>query len=416
VKCTALVTVLILIGPACVKQHPCRNNTVLVNIDFVDSRSLVDGLALQYSLDVAPAHALSPVTRPHGVDNDGLALEVENYASHKSLTLEYAPLKGGSLVGPWQAQVVAIRPGCTTVSLVVALAPGDGGFFNAPGLSMDGSLAIDAGNDLGSMDSASTDGSHEGAGADVSRASPEVGAVDESPLDTESAPFPDVPGFSGGGGAGGGNGGAGGTTRLDGTSGDGETAGIDTLDAPLCGLGGAGGGNGSGGNTGIGGSSDPVGTGGGFGGNGGTAASGGTTGSGVAPGPKCGNGVVESGETCDPPSSCSTSCNDGNACTTDQITGSIAKCDVSCTHTAITSCTSGDGCCPAGCNSDNDGDCCHVMYRDTDGDGYGDPSNSSCILGTPSGYVANNTDCCDSDANAHPGQSSFFMTARVGCG
>ena len=73
--------------------------------------------------------------------------------------------------------------------------------------------------------------------------------------------------------------------------------------------------------------------------------------------PTCGNGVVEKGETCDLPSSCPTSCNDGNACTIDHMTGSRANCNVACTHTAITTCVAGDGCCPAGCNANSDSDC-----------------------------------------------------------
>ena len=73
--------------------------------------------------------------------------------------------------------------------------------------------------------------------------------------------------------------------------------------------------------------------------------------------PTCGNGVVEPGETCDPASSCPTSCNDGNVCTVDQLTGSSANCNVACSHTSITTCTSGDGCCPAGCNANTDSDC-----------------------------------------------------------
>ena len=71
----------------------------------------------------------------------------------------------------------------------------------------------------------------------------------------------------------------------------------------------------------------------------------------------CGNGVVESGETCDPPSSCPSSCNDGMACTSDMTTGSAATCNLACTNTAITTCNDGDGCCPSACNSTNDDDC-----------------------------------------------------------
>jgi len=71
----------------------------------------------------------------------------------------------------------------------------------------------------------------------------------------------------------------------------------------------------------------------------------------------CGNGEVDDGETCDPPESCPTECNDGNACTTDELIGSSSNCNVTCTFTAIRECTSGDGCCPAGCNANNDSDC-----------------------------------------------------------
>jgi len=73
--------------------------------------------------------------------------------------------------------------------------------------------------------------------------------------------------------------------------------------------------------------------------------------------PACGNGVVESGETCDPPSSCPTTCDDSNDCTADQLTGAAATCNVACTNTAITLCTGGDGCCPSGCDSTSDSDC-----------------------------------------------------------
>jgi hypothetical protein len=73
--------------------------------------------------------------------------------------------------------------------------------------------------------------------------------------------------------------------------------------------------------------------------------------------PTCGNGVIEAGETCDPPSSCPTNCDDGNACTHDVATGSAAQCNVRCQHTAITACGASDGCCPAGCNANNDPDC-----------------------------------------------------------
>ncbi|HEY5921076.1 MAG TPA: CAP domain-containing protein [Kofleriaceae bacterium] len=71
----------------------------------------------------------------------------------------------------------------------------------------------------------------------------------------------------------------------------------------------------------------------------------------------CGDGVMQTGETCDPPSSCPTSCNDGMACTTDFLTGSAQNCNAACATSPITACTGGDGCCAPGCTIGNDSDC-----------------------------------------------------------
>lgn len=80
--------------------------------------------------------------------------------------------------------------------------------------------------------------------------------------------------------------------------------------------------------------------------------------------PSCGNGVVESGESCDTAitfpdaGSCPASCDDGVVCTTDSFTG--GGCGLTCANAPITTCKSGDGCCPAGCASTNDDDCAPV--------------------------------------------------------
>ena len=74
----------------------------------------------------------------------------------------------------------------------------------------------------------------------------------------------------------------------------------------------------------------------------------------------CGNGVVEAGESCDPPASCPADCDDGDACTADSSSGSAAGCDLACSHDPIVDCSGGDGCCPAGCSSLDDGDCAVV--------------------------------------------------------
>lgn len=71
----------------------------------------------------------------------------------------------------------------------------------------------------------------------------------------------------------------------------------------------------------------------------------------------CGNGNIDANETCDPPGTCPTACNDGDACTNDLMTGSPANCNAACSTSDITACTNGDGCCPNGCNATNDSDC-----------------------------------------------------------
>src|SRR5262249_9144628 len=112
------------------------------------------------------------------------------------------------------------------------------------------------------------------------------------------------------------------------------------------------------------------------------------------------------------------------------------------TCTGDTNCTSGNFCCLSGMpcfsTATNQNHCiakqsdgtfcsaanqcssgsCTLFYKDADSDGYGNATSSGKFCGTaaPTGYVSDNTDCCDSDGNAHPGQLAYFQTARVGCG
>lgn len=94
----------------------------------------------------------------------------------------------------------------------------------------------------------------------------------------------------------------------------------------------------------------------------------------------CGDGVVDDNETCDPVSTCPATCDDGDACTLDQMTGSAESCSAACANTPITTCISGDGCCPTGCTSIGDSDCA--------GSSAGNGGSSSGVAGGSAGGAA----------------------------
>ncbi|HEX3697283.1 MAG TPA: hypothetical protein VH374_18055 [Polyangia bacterium] len=74
----------------------------------------------------------------------------------------------------------------------------------------------------------------------------------------------------------------------------------------------------------------------------------------------CGDGLIGGGETCDPPTSCPTSCpDDGDRCTDERLIGDPARCTAACGHLPITACSGAisDGCCPTGCDPLSDSDC-----------------------------------------------------------
>ena len=56
-------------------------------------------------------------------------------------------------------------------------------------------------------------------------------------------------------------------------------------------------------------------------------------------------------------------------------------------------------------------------YTDADGDNYGTGSSQQICSGAslPSGYASQGGDCCDTDANAKPGQTSYFTSTNA-CG
>ncbi|HXU06939.1 MAG TPA: hypothetical protein VN903_38565, partial [Polyangia bacterium] len=128
--------------------------------------------------------------------------------------------------------------------------------------------------------------------------------------------------------------------------------------------------------------------------------------------PGCGNGRIESGETCDvSPAAviCSSiNCNDGDACTTDTRTGANATCNVACTHAAVTACTSGDGCCPSACNRNNDTDCAAVC-----GNGVVE-SGETCDV-SPATVICSAINCNDGDACTTDTRTGANATCNVAC-
>ena len=76
----------------------------------------------------------------------------------------------------------------------------------------------------------------------------------------------------------------------------------------------------------------------------------------------CGDNMVELGETCDPPNTCVTDCDDMDACTADTLIGAPMTCDTECSNAVITMCVNADGCCPSTCTENNDTDCAREEY------------------------------------------------------
>jgi hypothetical protein len=75
---------------------------------------------------------------------------------------------------------------------------------------------------------------------------------------------------------------------------------------------------------------------------------------------QCGDQHIQAGETCDPPGTCPTTCpDDGDPCTSEQLTGSAAACTAACRHVPIIKCSGNDrdACCPTGCTAASDWDC-----------------------------------------------------------
>ncbi len=114
-------------------------------------------------------------------------------------------------------------------------------------------------------------------------------------------------------------------------------------------------------------------------------------------------------------------CLGGYSCVGYQCTCTGTICSGIC-HTDSGVCCSGTWYSGGGCCSDSNcgsGKGCNpsthrcepiaVCYRDSDGDGYGDPNSAQNAYGScPSGYATDHSDCDDNDASVHPGASEVY--------
>jgi hypothetical protein len=155
----------------------------------------------------------------------------------------------------------------------------------------------------------------------------------------------------------------------------------------------------------------------------------------------CGAGKYCSGSSCVSQNANGGSCQSSNQCTSGNCSNGLCcsssqtGCGSSCVFLSSSnancgscgrSCAAGSSCSGGSCYLIDGQSCnagnqclsgvCSTFYLDADGDGYGiSTSIARCGTTPPSGYAVNPGDCCDSDANAHPGQASFFTVANK-CG
>jgi hypothetical protein len=104
----------------------------------------------------------------------------------------------------------------------------------------------------------------------------------------------------------------------------------------------------------------------------------------------CGNGALEKGETCDPPEACP-ACKSEDKCLAVETTGAAATCTLACAFSPISSCVSGDGCCPRDCQTRDDQDC-----SSTCGNGTVD-ANETCDGSTACPETCDDNDPCTLD-------------------
>jgi hypothetical protein len=155
----------------------------------------------------------------------------------------------------------------------------------------------------------------------------------------------------------------------------------------------------------------------------------------------CGSGKYCTGGSCVAQVANGGSCADSDQCASGNCTNTLCcaagqtGCGTTCVSlsssnancgTCARSCAGGSTCSGGSCYLVDGQSCttgtqcltgvCSTFYVDGDGDGYGTTAAvQQCGTTVPTGYANKSGDCCDSDANAHPGQTAYFTTADA-CG
>jgi hypothetical protein len=99
-------------------------------------------------------------------------------------------------------------------------------------------------------------------------------------------------------------------------------------------------------------------------------------------------------------------------------------CNTACDAPATCNATGAGGQCKCPGVTCAAGVACQVYYQDLDVDGFGNQAGTlvagtartACAGLPPPGFVADNTDCDDGDANVHPGQPAYFGGTSKGTG
>jgi hypothetical protein len=124
----------------------------------------------------------------------------------------------------------------------------------------------------------------------------------------------------------------------------------------------------------------------------------------------CGDGQVDSPETCD--GDCISNC--GDACGGLTLAGAATTCSARCVAGAPVGCNSGDGCCPVGCTADEDNDCDAAA---TCGDGVvdqGESCDGNCPTSCPSAGACSVARLSGSAATCDAQCLDFNVTSCVG--